>query len=53
MDRNQQLATVAAVRRRWVDKHLGEPGFDPDDGFMTPEQENDLYVMLDAAIPST
>lgn len=51
MDRQQRLRTQAVVYRDWVAKYRGTPGFDPDDGYMTPEQESDLYEMLAAAIP--
>jgi len=49
MDRDERLRLHAVVYRNWVAKYLGEAGFDPDDGFVTPEQENDLYAMLEAA----
>ena len=49
MDRDQRLRVHAVVYRDWVAKHMGEPGFDPDDGFVTPEQEHDLFAMLQAA----
>lgn len=47
MERDQKLQRHAVIYRDWVAKHMGEPGFDPDDGFATPEQEADLYRMLD------
>jgi len=49
MDRDQRLRVHAVVYRDWVAKYLGEPGFDPDDGFVTAEQEHDLLAMLQAA----
>lgn len=47
MNREQKLRSHAVIYRDWVAKYMGEPGFDPDDGFVTPEQEADLYSMLD------
>jgi len=52
MTREERLRKHAIVYRNWVDKHMGEPGFDPDDGFMTIEQQDDLFRMLDKAIPN-
>ena len=51
MNRDQQLVTAAGVYRDWVHKHLGEPGFDPDDGYSTQEQDDDYLAMIEAAIP--
>lgn len=51
MDRAQRLGTQAVIYRDWVAKHMGEPGFDLDDGFSTPEQDDDLFRMMQEDIP--
>jgi len=51
MDRAQRLGTQAVSYRDWVGKRIGEPGFDPDDGFSTPEQDDYLFRMMQEAIP--
>jgi hypothetical protein len=50
VDRDKRLAIIGRVYSDWVGKHLGEPGFDPDAGFTTPEQDRDYFDMLQRAL---
>lgn len=50
MDRDKRLAIIGRVYSDWVGKHLGEPGFDPDAGFTTPEQDQDYFDMLQQSL---